>query len=189
MSKNILIIQGHPDRDTYCDALADAYQRQAKKNGHNIQLLTLRDLNFDPNAHPHNADIPLEEDILTAQEQIIWADHLVLIYPIWWGGMPALVKGFIDRTLTQHFAFEYQTSGFPIPLLKNRSIHIINTTDTPRFVHWLILRADKVQQKSNIWGFCGVKVTQHQRYGSMFNSTEPKRQKWLEHVKTLAAKV
>lgn len=188
MSKKILILQGHPDTNSYCDALAEAYQQQASANQHQTKMLRLSDLQFDPNVHPHDIGTPLEEDIQQAQTLIGWADHLVLIYPIWWGGMPALVKGFIDKTLAQHFAFEYQKYGFPIPLLKHKTIHIINTTDTPAFIQWFVLRADKIQQKSNIWGLCGVKVLKHQRYGSMVSSTEAQRSKWLEHLKTLVPK-
>lgn len=96
--KRILIIQGNPHPGSYCSALATAYQQAALSAGHEAQLIHLHDLNFELNLrHGYRQRTPWEPDLETTWAAIQAADHLVWVYPTWWGGMPALLKGFIDR--------------------------------------------------------------------------------------------
>jgi putative NADPH-quinone reductase len=94
MTQRILVILGHPSNASLCSALADTYTHAAKIAGHEVRVLRLGDLTFDPILHDGYQQIqPLEPDLLSAQSDILWATHLTFVFPIWWGGIPALLKG------------------------------------------------------------------------------------------------
>ncbi|MEO7675045.1 MAG: NAD(P)H-dependent oxidoreductase, partial [Pyrinomonadaceae bacterium] len=133
MSKKVLIILGHPDKLSLCGALAARYRNGAEKAGAETRLIFLGDLYFDPVLHRgYKENHELEPDLLAAQESIKWADHLVWVYPIWWGTMPALLKGFLDRALLPGFAFKYRpNSRWWDKFLTGRSARMIVTMDAP----------------------------------------------------------
>ena len=107
--KRILLILGTPKRDSLCHALAEAYSNGARGQGHVVRQLPLGELQFDPILREgFGQQQTLEPDLLEAQRQIHWAEHLVFVYPVWWGGVPALLKGFFDRTFLPGFAFKYR---------------------------------------------------------------------------------
>lgn len=96
----IAIIVGHARRDTFCEALGIAYQRGAKAGGHTAELFVLSRMNFDPILHEgFSAVQTLEPDLQAVQDAIGRAAHLVLIFPLWMGTMPAILKGFLERRL------------------------------------------------------------------------------------------
>ena len=123
MTKRILVILGHPANKSFCGALADSYVKGAEAAGNEVRLISLGNLSFDPVLHNGYATIQeLEPDLVTAQAAITWAQHIVFVYPIWWGAMPALLKGFIDRVFLPGFAFKYREgSQFWDRLLSGRS--------------------------------------------------------------------
>src|SRR5262245_35768345 len=96
--KRILLILGTPKPFGFCHAVAEAYAQGARSKGHVVHTLKLGELNFDPVLRGgYDQNQTLEADVLEAQRQVHWAEHLVLVYPIWWGGLPALLQGFFDR--------------------------------------------------------------------------------------------
>jgi NAD(P)H dehydrogenase (quinone) len=109
MPTRILIILGHPRADSFCGALAEAYAEAARAGGSEVRVISLGSLSFDPILHNGYAAVqPLEPDLFAAQAAISWAEHLVFVYPLWWGAMPALLKGFIDRVFLPGFAFKFR---------------------------------------------------------------------------------
>jgi len=105
MRQRILIILGHPAETSLCRAIAEAYQSGAQAAGQDVRLLSLGQLDFDPILRDgYNTIQPLEPDLVAAQESIAWAEHLVFVYPIWWGSIPAILKGFFDRIFLPGFA-------------------------------------------------------------------------------------
>ena len=109
--KRILIINGHPNEDSYCSALAEAYKEGASAHAE-IKEIRIAALNFEPNLKfGYRKRIELEPDLLEAQEKIKRADHLVWVHPVWWGGFPAILKGFIDRVFLPGFAFRYRENS------------------------------------------------------------------------------
>jgi putative NADPH-quinone reductase len=127
--KKVLIIQGHPDRESYCRALSMAYKVGALNAGSEVQEIIVSDLKFNPNLEfGYRKRTELEPDLLEAQEKIKWAEHLVIIYPLCWGGMPALLKGFFDRTFLPGFAFQKrENSVWWDKYLIGKSARIITT--------------------------------------------------------------
>ena len=112
MKTNILLILGHPSENSFCNALLDAYKKGAATTGANYKTLYISQLDFNVNladGYKTGETLPLEEDLIRSQELISWADHIVLAYPNWWGFMPAITKGFIDRIFMPGFAFKHHS--------------------------------------------------------------------------------
>jgi putative NADPH-quinone reductase len=189
--KKVLIIQGHPDRESYCRALSMAYKVGALNAGSEVQEIIVSDLKFNPNLEfGYRKRTELEPDLLAAQEKIKWAEHLVIIYPLWWGGMPALLKGFFDRTFLPGFAFQKrENSVWWDKYLIGKSARIITTMDQPAWYHWLIYGepAHKALKKM-ILEFCGIKPVKTTSIGPIRFSKDEFRKKYLEKVKALGIK-
>ena len=182
MSKRILVILGHPADDSFCSALASSYLAGAKAAGNEVQLISLGKLSFDPVLHNGYATIQeLESDLVAAQTAIAWAQHIVFIYPIWWGAMPALLKGFIDRVFLPGFAFKYRDgSAFWDRLLSGRSAHLLVTMDTPPwYFRWVYRMPGHNQMKRTILEFSGIKPVAVSSFGPIKDSSQQKREKWL----------
>jgi putative NADPH-quinone reductase len=193
MKSNILIITGHPDSQSYCSALANAYRLGAAERG-NVQVreIDLGKIDFDPNLQfGYRQRTELEEDLKQAQELIRWADHLVFVYPTWWGSMPAILKGFVDRIFLPGFAFKYRdNSSLWDKLLKGKTAHLIVTSDTPSWYNKLIYRsAGHNVMRRNILQFCGITPVRITEIGPVRPSTEQLRAKWLDKVKRLGSKL
>ena len=189
MSKRILVILGHPSPDSFCGALADAYVQEARRAGHEVQLLRLSALQFDPVLHDgYRQTQVLEPDLLQAQSDILRAEHLTFIYPIWWGGIPALMKGFLDRILLPGFAFKYrQGKAFPDKLLKGRTAHLLVTMDTPPWYYTWIYRMPGLHQlRKTTLEFCGIKPTKTLTFGPILGSKDTQRHAWLTQAQDLA---
>ena len=189
MTKNILVILGHPDAGSYCGALAQAYAEAASDAGHEVRLFKLGEVAFDPNlAHGYRQKQPLEPGLQDIQEAITWARHLVFVYPIWWGAMPALLKGLFDRVLLPGYAFKYRPdSPFWDKLLAGRSAHVITTMDTPPWYYWLVYTRPGHQQiKKTILEFCGIKPVRITSFGPVRFASARRREQWLEKVRRYA---
>jgi NAD(P)H dehydrogenase (quinone) len=188
MPKKILVILGQPQRRSYGGALAQAYIEGARAAGAEVREMYLGELQFIACA---NASQPppaaLEPDLARAQEAIRWAEHLVFVYPIWWGTIPALLKGFIERVFTEGFAVKFRDdSPWWDRLLKGRSARLIVTMNTPSFIYrWMFGRPGHNTMKKTILEFCGVKPVRITEIGPVRNSTDAKRQQWLERVREI----
>jgi len=186
MSKRILIIQGHPAEQSLCGALAKEYEQGAQESGHTVRILAVRDLKFESVLHEGYKVIqPLETDLILAQNEIKSADHIVIVFPIWWGGMPALLKGFIDRVFLPGFAFKYrQGSLWWDKLLKGKSAHIIATMDTPPWYFRIFYRDAGINQmRHTILQYCGVEPVKVTRIGRVKDTTDAWKNAWLSKVK------
>ena len=189
MGKRILIILGHPCAESFCAALADRYTEAAQLVGHESRVLPLGDLTFDPVLrHGYKQVQVLEPDLLAAQADLLWANHLVFVYPIWWGGIPALMKGFIDRVFLPGFAFRYQPGkAFPEPLLKGRTADLLVTLDTPPWYYRWIYRMPGLHQlRKTTLQFCGIRPLRTLTFGPVLGANGPRREAWLKQAEALA---
>lgn len=190
MPKNIVVIFGHPDSRSFCKAIADTYIASAKASGHEVRFVPLGELSFDPVLRQgYRSEQTLEPDLVSVQDAIRWAQHVVLIYPIWWGAMPALLKGMIDRVFLPGFAFRYRKdSQFWDRLLAGRSAHVITTMDTPPWYYRLIYRMPGHHQiKKTILEFSGIKPVKVTSLGPVRYATSARREQWLRRVARYAA--
>jgi NAD(P)H dehydrogenase (quinone) len=160
VSRSILILLGHPDRESLCGALAQRYATAAENAGHRVRLIALGELEFDPVLrHGYRQVQPLEADLQDAADAIEACDHLVLVYPTWWGAMPALLKGFFDRVLLPR---------------------VITTLDTPPWYYrWIYRDPGIVQIRATILEFCGIRPVRVSRLGAVRSSTPAQRGRWL----------
>lgn len=180
-----LIILGHPDKKSFCGALADSYEKGAKEKGGDVQRINLSDLKFDPILHHGYNRLPaLEPDLLEAQRLIKWSNHIVFIFPVWWSAPPALMKGFIDRVFLPGFAFKRreESAGWD-RLLAGRSARIILTSNAPVLSLYLNYFHPAVNMmKKAILEFCGVSPVAVNSFGSMDNLNEKKRDKIIYQI-------
>jgi putative NADPH-quinone reductase len=190
--KTILILNAHPNKKSFCSALAESYLNGAQSSNADIKLINLIDLNFDPILKTTNSqDTELEPDILKVQKEISKADHLVFVYPNWWGTYPALLKGFFDRVFTSGFAFRYRTKN-PLPekLLTGKSARVIVTMDTPAWYYSIGYRKPgHNSMKKSILGLCGITPVKFTTLAPIRNSSVEQRNKWLEKVNALGRKM
>jgi len=108
VNKKILVVVGHPYKTSLSMGIADSYVKGAKSAGDEVRRINLKDLKFDPVLWElQNEKDKVEKDIIKSRDDVTWADHIVFIFPIWWGTMPALLKGWLDRVFVVGFAFRY----------------------------------------------------------------------------------
>jgi len=179
---HVLVINGHPRKDSLSAALTEAYADGVRQAGAELKIVFVSDLNFNLHViHPTPHLQELEPDITYAQELIHWADHIVFIYPTWWGTMPALLKGFVDRVFISGFAFEEIEGGTGYaPLLTGRTAQVITTMDTPPLVYKLIYHAPgNNAMNRSLLGFCGFVMLPALNFGAVRHSTQLTREKWL----------
>lgn len=156
----ILIINGHPSRNSFTAAIADSYCAGAREAAAQVEILHLGELTFDPILHDGYGKImPLEPDLVRAQKLIKESQRLVIFYPQWWGSGPALLKGFIDRTFLPGFAFHYRDkSALWDKLLVGRSAELWLLSDSPRFWFFIMYWNSPIKWlKSATLEFCGFK--------------------------------
>lgn len=185
MRKRVLVILGHPSEASLCGAIANAYLKGAQAAEHEVRFLSLGKLKFDPILRDgYNTIQALEPDLVAAQESIAWAEHIVFVYPIWWGSIPAILKGFFDRIFLPGFAFKFRKEALMVDgLLKHRTAHLIATMDTPPWYYRLVYRMPgHNQMKRTILEFCGIKPVTVTSYGPVKNSKASTREKWLANA-------
>ncbi|MEM7280235.1 MAG: NAD(P)H-dependent oxidoreductase [Pseudomonadota bacterium] len=188
MSKNVLIIQGHPDGESehFGHGLANAYAMGAGEAGHKIERIEVAQLDFPlvrSQDDWHSEAVPA--DIRSAQNLISWADHLAIFYPLWLGTMPALFKGFLEQVLRPGFAMDVsETSSFPKKLLKDKSARIVVTMGMPSLFYRLFYQSHSVKNlERNILKFCGITPVKTTYIGGIESDSGHAR--WLDKIKDL----
>jgi putative NADPH-quinone reductase len=191
MIKRVAIVQGHPDpQGGHLDhALAAAYAEGAAESGHDVELIAIANLDFPllRTADDFEHGTP-PAAIAQCQGQIARADHLVIIYPLWLGDVPALLKGFLEQTFRPGFGFAYGTFG-PKKLLRGKTCRLIVTMGMPAFAYRLVFRAHSLKSlQRNMLAFCGIKPTGATLFGGVEGAKERRRAKWLARVRDLGRK-
>ena len=190
--KRVLLINGHPDPESFNYSLAEAYATGAASAEVRFSRIDLAALDFDPILrYGYRQRTELEPDLLDAIEQLKQADHVVWIFPIWWYGLPALMKGFIDRTFLPGITFQY-VEGKPLPqqLLTGKSARLIITADTPRWYDFLVMKRPAIHQfKQGTLQFCGINPVKVTYIAPIRQSTPAFRTNWLKRVAELGEKV
>lgn len=193
MSRRITIIQGHPDPTGghLGHALAEAYAQAAAEAGHELREIDVARLDF-PLLRTQQAfdsgEVP--PDIREAQAAIAWAEHLVFFYPLWMGGMPALLKGFLEQTFRPGFAVAAaNAAGMERRLLKGRSARIVVTMGMPAsFYRWYFRAHGLKSFKRNILAFCGIGPVRETLIGMTDALDAAMAGKWLARMRVLGRK-
>ena len=189
--KKILVINGHPNRESYNTALKNSYIKGAKDSGYVVEEIQIGDLKFDPNLFLGSVRrFDLEPDLEESWQKILRAEHIVWIHPLWWGGIPAIMKGFIDRIFLAGRAFAYRPNSiWWDKLLKGRTARIICTSDQPYLYYWLVNGKPAIHQlKKMTLEFCGITPVGVTFISPIKRSSEDYRKKWLVKVENLGKK-
>jgi len=188
MSKKILIVLGHPNKDTFCGSLAESYKKGAIQSSAEVKEIFISDLKFDPILHKGYKEIQeLEPDLVQSQELIKWAEHLVFVYPTWWATMPALLKGFFDRVFLPGFAFKYrENSPYWDKYLTGKSARVITTMDAPAWYNFLVYgNAGQKAIKRGTLQFCGIKPVKVTTIGGVKAMKKEQLTNWLTKAEKL----
>ena len=187
---NITIIQGHPDGHSrhLCHALADEYAAGARAAGHSVRIIDLGKLEFPllrtKDAFDHAA---LPAELKTAQDDLAWANHLLLVYPLWLGEMPALVKGFFEQTLRPGFAFDLSGQGWK-PKLKGKTARVLVTMGMPAAAYRWYFGAHSLKSlRRNVLQFVGIKPIRATLFGLVESASANRKKGWLAAMRKLGA--
>lgn len=187
MIKKVLIVAGSPQEGSFSSFLAETYAKSAKEK-FETRLHSISQMSFDENlASGYTDEQTLEPDLEAFQHSLLWAEHVVIVTPIWWGSLPAKLKGLIDRTLLPDFAFKYiKGKSAPKKLLINKTARIIMTMDTPPWYYRFIQGAPALKQlKIATLEFSGFKSVKNTMLGPVMNSSTDVRKNWVEQVSRL----
>lgn len=185
--RKILILNGHPDAASkgLCHALAEAYGDGARAVGHQVRRIDVAALEFDflrSQAEFEKGEPP--PAIAVAQRDIQWADHLFIVFPLWLGDMPAVLKAFFEQTLRPGFAFSYRSNGFPIQHLKGRSVRIVVTMGMPVLIYrWYFCAHGLKNLKRNILKFVGFLPVRYTLIGGLGSISRGTIERWLVRIK------
>lgn len=188
MSKHILLVLGHPNKDSLSSLILQNYRKGAESAGAEVKQIIVRELDFEPILFKgYKRTEELEEDILHSQRLFNWADHIVFIYPNWWGTYPALFKAFIDKVLWPGFAFAFKPGILNWEkLMRGKSARIFVTMDTPLWYYHIVQGAPghKAMKQATL-RFCGFKPVRIKSLGPVKKATEKKVNRWLENARKL----
>lgn len=187
MPRKIAVIQGHPDpaRNRLLHAMADAYADAATTVGHEVRRIEPAMLTFPllrNEVEFQTGELP--PSLVQARDDMRWAEHWVILFPLWHGTMPAYFKGFLEHIFRPGFAMEYREKSFPRKLLAGRTARIVVTMGMPVLFYRLVFGAYGVKGfERSMLTFAGIKPVRESFFGLTF-ADEKKRARWLEAMRT-----
>lgn len=189
-SSNIMIIQGHPDatQPHLCHALAEAYAEAAIGAGHAVRRIAVSELEFPLLRSADEFIGELPPGLADSRDALQWADHLLIVYPLWLGAMPALLKAYLEQLFRPGIALDKNSDGWPKPLLRNKSGRIVVTMGMPAMAYRWFYRAHSLRSlERNILRFSGMKPVRDTVVGMVDNADERQRRKWFSTMRRLGA--
>lgn len=188
MRKRVFVLDGHPDKDRsrFCHALAEAYAEAAREAGHEIRLLTLADADIHPvHSAAEFASAPTEPAVLSARDDLLWANHIVLVFPLWIGSAPALVRALLEQSARGEFFAGAGPNG-PQQKLKGRSARMIVTMGMPALAYRLIYGAHGLKSLAlSALGFAGMAPVRMTLFGGIEQQGRSGGEKRLRIVRAL----
>ena len=191
MGKSIVIIDGHPDSDKsrFCHAIADAYADGAQAAGHQIGLIAVAGLDAPllKSRREWETEAP-PPSIQKAQAAIEEAGHLVVIYPLWLGSMPAMLKGFFEQVFRPGFAIDFGKRTLKPGRLTGKSARVIVTMGMPGFIYrWYFMAHSLKSLERNILGFVGIGPIRETLIGGV-DASAARRERWLAKLAALGGR-
>jgi putative NADPH-quinone reductase len=187
---NILYVNGHPYAKSFHAAIRDAYVEAARAANHEVQVLNLGELSFDPVLrYGYHERMPQDADIDESQRLITWADHIVFAYPLWWGAPTSLFMGWVARVFTPGFSYSLGNPLKPGRFLAGKTADLIVTSRAPRFA-WPLLGNNGVGLMTrNLFYLTGIKKRKIAVLDQMSlkPDTPPRRQKFLKKITKTAS--
>lgn len=188
--KKIFVIQCNAKKNSCKEIYVQTYINEAEKCKHEVRTVNLYDLDIDYlRFNGDDIDNTLTEELKKAQNNILWADQLVFVYPIWWLGIPAIMKSFIDKTFTEDVVAKYGKYG-PIPLLKGKTAVIMQSYDMPFL--WMKYFCKDLPFKywqAILTPWCGIKIEKRFDFDGISDVNEKRKQKWINNIKKFVHKI
>ncbi|MEC1456620.1 NAD(P)H-dependent oxidoreductase [Bacillus haynesii] len=180
------VIYAHPNPNSFNGAILNQVIKALEDGKHSYDVIDLYKDRFDPillfDEKKRRSDMKHDPETAEYRRIVKNADHLIFIYPLWWGGMPAMMKGFIDRVFAAGEAYTYQ-GKLPKGLLKARTASVYYTADAPSwYLRFWRRDADWVTVKDVMLKFCGVRRVRRLLFAGVKDSSEEKRTQWLDRV-------
>ncbi|MGL5785865.1 MAG: NAD(P)H-dependent oxidoreductase [Bacteroidales bacterium] len=187
-----LVIYAHPDSKSFCHAIKDDYVQALQAQGKEVKVRDLYAEDFQPVLRYNELQQlckgdEMNEDLKIEQAFIKWADVITFIYPVWWSGMPAILKGYIDRVFSYGFAFKFDNNRF-VGMLTNKRVLIINTMGGERDIYLQtgMLTAMENIIDNGIFKTCEMDVIGHYFFGNLVERGDENRKKILQQVRKIA---
>jgi putative NADPH-quinone reductase len=189
-ASRVLVIQGHPDPagQHFCHALAQRYCDGARAASREVRTLDIAHIDFPLLRSKREWEsVPVPDTLVEAQQALTWADHLVIIFPLWLGDMPALLKGFLEQVARPGFAVPSAAEGGnKKKMLSGRSARIVVTMGMPAALYTWYFGAHSVKSlQRNILGFIGIAPVRRTLIGLVEGSGDARRRKWLATLQDL----
>lgn len=193
MAKRIFVLNGHPAQTSLNRLLAESYAKAARAAGHEVRLSHIDRLDFDPDYGfaGYAETKPLEPALAALLDDIEWAQHVVIVSPMWWGGLPAKLKGAIDRAFLPGRTFDTRVPAgkMPKPMLTGRTGRVILTSDTPRWLAALVYRSAMINQvRGHILKFVGIKPVRITWLSGASHPGEGTVAKWTRRIGALGTR-
>lgn len=195
---NLLIVYTHPNHDSLNHAFLEAVLQGIKNHPKELayQVLDLYQEGFNPvltfNKDKRRRDMHLEPEMAPYREQLLWADHVIYIYPIFWGRPPAMLLGYIDRLFSTNFAYRYKKMAFQVEgLLGGKQVTVISTMKGPTgYMRFFLGNAHQQLMKKALFNFVGIKKIKFFEFGYMEEKKGPYEKnlsKIRRYIETLPA--
>jgi len=192
---NILIILGHPDKNSFNHAIAETCRNKLLNNGHSAVYHDLYQEEFNAilNTDEMQKNSRIDDTIKKHCADLVNSDGIIIIHPNWWGQPPAILKGWIDRVIRPGIAYEFEVGdngeGIPIGLLKAKTAIVFNTSNTSEERENNVFQ-DPLETiwKNCIFDLCGVKQFERKIFRVVVTSDLEQRQNWLKEVETIIDK-
>lgn len=189
MSKrlNHLIILAHPSGGSFSHQVAQALVAQGEENNWDVTLRDLYETQFDPVLSADDLSMlyrgKTPADILEEQKLVSAADMVTFIYPMWWTGFPAIMKGYIDRVFSYGYAYK-SINGAIEGLLKGKKVYIYTSmgNDIARYDEANLTEAFKKIHSDEIFGFCGMEVVDHQYFEKITSASKQQIEKYIDDI-------
>jgi len=180
---NLLIIYTHPRKNSLNHAVLDAVTESCRQAGDDVVVRDLYGVGFEPVLGSSEMLGGVGEDVVLEQSYVSWADHIVFIYPLWWSGLPAMLKGYIDRVFSYGFAYKYE-NGVQTGLLRGKKATLIHTQNKSREEYEASGMGNALRLTINegIFAYCGFEEIGHHVFDSILSSTSKERKQWLEQL-------
>jgi len=182
-----LIIYAHPNPESLNCQLQQTLAAHLWDNGHEVETRDLYALNFNPVLTLEDMDGQrkghVSEEVKKEQDFIAWADCITFIHPIWWTGLPAIMKGYIDRVFSYGFAYRYDL-GIPKGLLSGKQTVIINTHGKSN-EEYKTIEMDKallLTSEEGIYSYCGLKIKKHFFFDKADRATLETIENWKKQI-------
>jgi NAD(P)H dehydrogenase (quinone) len=186
--RKVLVVYCHPNPKSFTRAVLQALEAGLASGGAAVERVDLHADAFDPvlvvDEHRRRRDLDQVEDTRRYRELLAWCDLVAFVYPLWWGGFPAMMKGFVDRVMVSGLAYSFagrpKAAVLPTGLLRDKEAHLFYTLDAPRLVAWLDL--GYASAYATIFKYCGFRLVRRHYLAGLKHTTHAQRVAWLREV-------